>query len=274
MTVIARPQIAIGTPDWRRPVIRMPLAQAFPEFSEVKEFKSKVCLFSEDRSRVFDVVSDRYQLVEHGQAVDVVEQALSKYFTKASDLKFNIRSTANGARIRGEVRLPIAPVKIGKNDVSHLTLLLRNSYDRTSVFSAKLGAFRVVCSNGMVIGDTFGQITARHVGAQEALTEGDSILDQLDQIIHRAPMVRQVWQEWQDTPFTQEDMQEALGTWLPALYREPLLDDGKWKAPRSKWEAYNDLTHMSTHLTKSPQRRQEFDEIIAKIFYNEVELED
>ena len=56
-----------NTPEWMRPVVMEPLTQAFPQFEEVKEFRSKICLFSHDRSRVFDVVSPRYKLIEHGK---------------------------------------------------------------------------------------------------------------------------------------------------------------------------------------------------------------
>lgn len=110
--------VAVATlvPDWRKPVVRMPLTQAFPQFEQVREFKSKICLFNEDRTKVFDVVSDRYQLVEHGKAIDAVEKALVRHFGKGKAPTFNIRSLNGGARIRGEVKLPIPGIRLGKND--------------------------------------------------------------------------------------------------------------------------------------------------------------
>lgn len=264
---------AAATPSWRKPVIRQPLTQAFPALSEIKEFRSKICLFDADRTKVFDVVSPRYQLVEHAQAVDAVEAALAKYFgAKASDLRFNIRTLRNGAAIRGEVKLPIAPIRLGKDDVNELTLNLGNSYDRSSPFRCELGAFRLICSNGMKVGQFFGSISARHVGGERAeLGDGnDSILDQLDNIVKRAPLVKEVWQKWQDTPLELEEAQELMGNWeLPRMYADPIFETSRWTKPRTKWQFYNDLTHMSTHLTRSMQRRLDFDDWIAKVFYED-----
>lgn len=264
---------SLNLPEWRRPVVCMPLTQAFPQFEQIKEFRSKVCLFNEARDRVFDVVSDRYQLVEHGRAIDMVQNAMARYFGKAGAPQFIVRSFNGGARIRGEVRLPIPEIKLGERDVSHLTLMLRNSYDRSCTFSAKLGAFRVVCSNGAVIGDVFGSITARHVGAR-AVTDGDdSILDQFGEIVKRAPLVKRVWENWSDEKIDLDAATRLVAPMkLPQKYAEPIFDPQTWEKPVSKWEFYNRMTHMSTHLASSMQRRMEFDEQIAQIFYADIEV--
>lgn len=147
-------------------------------------------------------------------------------------------------------------------------MLARNSYDRSCPFYACLGAFRLICSNGAQVGETFGEINARHVGEADLLGDGnDSILDQLGEIIKRAPMVKQVWQEWADTKVTREEAEARL-QWLPAMYRTPILEEARWTKARSMWEFYNDLTHMSTHLTRSLNRRMEFDDKIAAMFYD------
>lgn len=267
--VAPAPQI----PDWQRPVIVAPLTQAFPQFEAIKEFRSKMCIFNHDRTQVFDVTSDRYQVVEHGAAIQRVEDAMAQYFGKGIAPKFNVRSLANGARIRAEVKLPIPDVKLAKGDVSHLTLLLRNSYDRSCSFGATLGAFRLVCSNGMTVGETFGAIKSKHVvRADHELGDGhDSILDQLGNIIARAPLIKETWSKWAEQRVDQEAAAEALG-WLPAKYRTPLMESPLWKRPVNAWEFYNMLTHMSTHQTGSLQRRMDFDSKLAQMFYDAEEL--
>lgn len=261
------PVISEVVPDWRRPVVAQTLTQAFPQLAEVKEFRNKVCLFSHDRTRVFDVVSPRYQVVDHGAAMDAITQAMEKYFGKAPDM--NVRTLNGGARIRAEFKLPIAPIKLAGKDVNELTLVARNSYDRSCVFNATLGAFRLICSNGMKIGMQLGAITARHVGQQAALTDGnDSILDQLDNIIKRAPLVKQLWEQWADQPITRELAIQQTAGWLPAMYGDPIFEEDRWpKGKRTVWDFYNDLTYMSTHRTRSMTRRMAFDDRIASLFY-------
>ena len=264
---------APAIPDWQKPVIVAPLTQAFPQFQSVKEFRSKVCLFNHDRTQVFDVTSDRYQVVQHGEAVASVEKALASFFGKGAAPTFNVRSLNGGARIRAEVKLPIPDVKLAKGDVSHLTLIMRNSYDRSCSFSAKLGAFRLVCSNGMTVGETFGAIKAKHiVRVGHELGDGqDSILDQLGEVIKRAPMVKEIWEKWADQRVIPEEAAAAID-WLPAKYRTPLVEAPAWKRPVNAWEFYNMLTHMSTHLTGSLQRRMDFDEKISQMFYEAEDL--
>ena len=262
-THVASRRVLELTPEWRRPVVRVPLTQAFPQLEEIKEFKSKVCLFNEDRSRVFDVVSPRYQLVEHGQAYDRIDTALQKFFGKP--VTANVRSINNGARIRAEFKLPIAVINIGgAHDVNEITLLMRNSYDRSFVFSATLGAFRLICTNGMKIGETFGEIKARHIGAE---SQDDShILESLDLMISNAPKLKRLWEEWFDTKVELPEAQALLEpARFPAKYIDPVLKEDRF--PRTKWDLYNDLTNFATHHTRSVSRRMEFDDVIAKLFY-------
>ncbi len=251
----------ILVPEWQKPIVKVPLAQAFPELGEVKEFKSKVCLFNHDRTKVFDVVSDRYQVIEHSTAMQSVTSALNKYFD--TEIEYNVRSLHGGARIVSSFKLPGMQVKLNKNDVSNITLHLRNSYDRSWVFTALLGAFRLICSNGMIVGETFGALKARHVG----LSEESDILTSLESIISKAPKLAELWKEWDDTPVTFDEAGELLTGAFPDKYLEPVLLEDKF--PKSKWDLYNDLTYFSTHLTKSLQRRVDFDSKISKIFYGD-----
>lgn len=260
----SRTQIIV--PEWRKPVIAIPLNQAFPELGEVKEFRSKVCLFNSDRTKIFDVVSDRYQVIDHGQMVDRLSSALEEYFEKP--VRCDVRSLNSGARVMAKFSLPIAPIKVGKNDISEITLQMRNSYDRSWVFSAVLGAFRLVCSNGMTVGEKFGVIKARHVGFDDS----ESLLEELDYLISRAPTLKETWLSWRDTRMTYEGAYELLNEQFPARYLDPILIEDRF--PRSKWDLYNDLTRFSTHDTKTINRRVEFDDRISRLFYGSVDVED
>jgi hypothetical protein len=47
-------------------------------------------------------------------------------------------------------------------------ILLKNSYDGSSSFQLMLGIYRMVCSNGLIVGSTYKSVRVRHVG-QSAL---------------------------------------------------------------------------------------------------------
>lgn len=61
------------------------------------------------------------------------------------------------------------------NDVK-LQLLVTNSHDGSSSFKIQLGFFRFVCSNGLIVGETFENIRLRHSG---------TILEEVDQAVER-----------------------------------------------------------------------------------------
>lgn len=241
----------------------MTLAQAFPAMRDVKEFRNKVGLFSADRSVCYDVVSPRYQLVEHGAAIAAIQDAFAKTWGKGAP-ELAVRTMANGARMVATARLPIPHLKLAKGDVTAFSMTVHNSYDRSSVFRAEMSGTRLVCTNGMQLGAACGAIRQAHVGISDGT---DTIVDQLGRMIHRAPMVKRLWEQWADIRVSRDEARDALAKWLPAVYATPILEDDRWTKGRSAWEFYNDLTHMSSHLTKGLQRRMDFEETIAAMFY-------
>lgn len=259
------------TPEWRKPVVAVPLTQAFPALGEVKEFKSKICLFNHDRTRVFDVVSDKYHVIDHGQAMDVITDSIQGYFSDTT-IEPTVRSMQGGARVVANFKLPVAPIVVKKGDLTDITIMLRNSYDRSSPFVATLGGLRLVCTNGMKMGTSFGSIKARHVGTAEPEARDEYIFEQLDKMVKGLPDLQELWKGWDNTKVTYEEAITLLSGQFPGKYLGPVLDPSHF--PRSKWALYNDLTRFASHDTKSINRRLEFDDKIARLFYGADEREE
>lgn len=254
----------IITPEWQKPVIAVPLTQAFPALGEVKEFKSKICLFNHNRTRVFDVVSDKYKVIDHGQALTVITDSVQGFFSD-TDIQPSVRSMQGGARIVATFKLPLPQIKVKKGDLTDVTLTMRNSYDRSSPFSATLGGLRLVCTNGMKMGTTFGSIKARHVGGANEEARDEYIHGQLSKMAKSLPLVQEMWQEWDETKVSYDEAVALLHGKFPQKYLGAVLSPDRF--PRSKWELYNDLTRFATHDTKSIQRRLDFDDTISRLFY-------
>jgi hypothetical protein len=263
----------IIVPEWQKPVVRIPLNQAFPQMGEIKEFKNRICLFSEDRSRLYDVVSPRYQLVEHGAGILRIQEGLERYFGKGSSMKPSVRTFTGGARLNAEFKLPIK-VKIARDDESEVTVKVRNSYDRSCSFMASLGTLRLVCTNGATVGEEWGSVRMKHINVdqedEQARKEADAdLMHQIDLMVTQAPKLKEKWSEWADKKIDLLTATNAIQGAFPRMYTDPILDEAKWKTERTMWQFYNDLTYMSSHLTKSMQRRQTFDDRIAALFYGD-----
>lgn len=72
--------------------------------------------------------------------------------------------------------------KMGKDCVNEIILL--NSHDGTACYQMIAGTFRFVCSNGLVVGDTYSDVKVRHKGnVQHNVIEGAfEVLESFDRI--------------------------------------------------------------------------------------------
>ena len=128
----------------------------------------KVSVFRTDLNKPIGVVSDKYSLIPHNEVIKGMRQALgtTKYEEKVELLK-------DGAHMFATYKIPGVQVEVAKGDMVALQVIARNSYDGRKAFSLTLGAFRLVCTNGMIIGREFFTFSQRHV---EAGTEFNSEL--------------------------------------------------------------------------------------------------
>jgi hypothetical protein len=115
-----------------------------------------------DTGKLYSVVSKDYRLIRHEEAITEVEQELSG--TKGLGEYEAITDFYNdGGRMRRTYRFKNIGVEIIKGDVINPELHLFNSYDTKWPFVVSLGAFRVVCTNGLVVGEKFLHLRKRHV---------------------------------------------------------------------------------------------------------------
>lgn len=110
-----------------------------------------------------NVLSDRYKLVT---TQDVLQDFLSQgftiskmsYSTRRGKKELGLVENTHGAHI---VRLRNEALKIG-ND--YIEVVVSNSYNGTIPFNVSLGIFRLVCSNGLMVGNSIFKESIKHVG--------------------------------------------------------------------------------------------------------------
>lgn len=122
--------------------------------------------FGNDRTSIpVGVVSKDYVLVPHHAVLDVAIKALADAKIVPGNVKAELTLTEFGERMALSLYLPdeycFDP---GDGHPMALRLECRNSVDGSSRFRALMGWFRLVCSNGLVIGVTRSDVHRRHVG--------------------------------------------------------------------------------------------------------------
>jgi len=98
------------------------------------------------------------------------------------------------------VRLTHPKLQFG---TERLEAIFRNSHNATSKLEMMLGAWRFVCSNGIMVGSSFADIAIPHIRPYEVVQE------RAHQIIETAPQVIEVFGQWKDRQ-TSEDERHAF----------------------------------------------------------------
>jgi hypothetical protein len=109
------------------------------------------------------IVSKSYTLLEHKTVFDRAIDAIKAAGVKLEQLRVHLRLTEHGERMDLQFLFP-DDFSITPNDGWPMSLRLRciNSVDRSHVFDAMLGWFRMICSNGLVIGTVRNRFKKPH----------------------------------------------------------------------------------------------------------------
>ena len=158
-----------------------------------------------ETGKVFSIVSKDYKLIRHEDAVmrvnNVIDENsdLGKY--KASTKFYN-----SGARMRMKYCFYEIEVDIAAGDPVNPELQLFNSYDTSWPFIVLLGAFRMVCSNGLVIGKKFLHLRKRHVYDFDQI----DLENQISTALKRFHRQTNQWRKWADRSLTEREHEKIL----------------------------------------------------------------
>jgi hypothetical protein len=108
-------------------------------------------------------VSKRYVLVQHTSVIEALEHALRKADVEPPGLRCRLTMSESGARMAMRIELPerFAFTPPDQHRMA-LTFECFNSVDRTVPLFALVGWFRLVCTNGLIIGTTHASMKQDH----------------------------------------------------------------------------------------------------------------
>lgn len=147
-----------------------------------------------------ETLSTKYQLVK---TADIVSQLESKGYKVDSFKASNVRKSSKQGFQKHIVRLSNESTLQQVGD-TRLQLVLINSHDGTTPLKLSLGFFRLVCSNGAVVGETFDSYSIKHIGKSVPL----QVEEALEKIVAQADRLRDVIQSMRNTQLTPVDIQE------------------------------------------------------------------
>ena len=147
------------------PVTEVPAIQ-YPSPSDElnqEEYKNTGYKFivREDTGKVLSCMSNDYKLVHNNQIINAAKPILKQHNAKLKEAV----SFGDGQQTTWKWILPDVEIEISKGDMMNPEIIIKNSYDGTSQVHILSGAFRLVCSNGMIIGTTIDKYNSKQTFA-------------------------------------------------------------------------------------------------------------
>lgn len=211
------------------------------------DIKRKKAVVRQDTGAVLGIVSDQYRLLEHKDVIESFRTAL-----EGVDYTEKISVARDGAQLFASYRLNSELIEVQKGDLVSLQFIVKNSYDGTNALQILLGAYRLVCTNGMVIGKQFFTFSQKHIGEDVSVKIG-TIQDKVEmlrgqfvdtlphlQLLSRTDMVLP-----SDELFSDEYVSE-----LPTYLVEAAKTSYDGVRDFTVWGFYNSLTNAITHNMK------------------------
>lgn len=197
-----------------------------------------------DTNDVLGIVSEKYKLRTHGEVINAFRTAL-----EGQGFEEKIQLAKNGAQLFATYKLLGEQIEVGVGDFVSLQFVVKNSYDGSSALQIMLGAYRLVCSNGMVIGKSFYKFSQRHIGDKNGAMDTEKLRGQIFALSEQFRGVLPTLQKMsnQEVTAAEEYLFDAKTLQLPEYIVEEAR--AQWQQERDKnvWGFYNSLTHAITH---------------------------
>jgi hypothetical protein len=220
-------------------------------------------------------VTGRYVPVQHSKALNDVEMAIAEN-PEYGETKRCIRVYGAGAKMVAEYKFPERPVTIDNGDDVIPSITIRNDYGSAWSYSVMFGAFRLICSNGLVIGDIGLRFKRKHTFICNSFNT-----QMLSKGMHVFSEQKNIWQGWLNDMWTTEKVNDTLKkmdivpektcfnevTGMHEIGTDmTIANELTVHGVISKWIFYNILSQYITHHVKSITRKVYLEEKIKRLF--------
>ena len=193
----------------------------------------------EDTGKVLSCMTDDYKLVDNREIIKTAEPILKQHNAQLKEAV----TFGGGQKTTWKWIIPDVKIEISEGDTMNPEIIIRNSYDGTSQVHILSGAFRLVCSNGMIIGTTIDKYNYKH-------NIGNINLDNLDESIEKTIIqAREVGEEFpvlKETKLKQKHIVELIKL-FPSTMNEFITQYMIANKPKNYWDLFNVATYISSH---------------------------
>ena len=242
-------------------VCETPVSWGEMNLKRADKFKAIV---NPNTGKVFSIVSKDYKLIRHDDAIQQIENAINE-FPELGQYNVKTEFYNEGGRMRRNYCFHEIFTDIAPKDNVNPELQLFNSYDTTWPFFVLLGALRIVCTNGLVVGNKFLDLRKRHVYDFDQI----DLKKQVSTALKRFKLQTKQWRKWADHRLTEKTYNNLMKTMK--FGKKAMKDIREQTAQEAEgindnnfpimslWIFFNVLTWYITHRTVSLNHRVEME---------------
>ena len=112
----------------------------------------------EDNNKVLSCMTNDYKLVTNQEIISAAEPILEQHNAQLKEAV----SFGDGQQTTWRWIIPDVKIEISKGDLISPEIIIKNSYDGSLQVHILSGAFRIVCSNGLIIGTIIDKFNYKH----------------------------------------------------------------------------------------------------------------
>ena len=213
-------------------------------FKAVPSYKAVVRL---DTNEVLSVVGNGYKLTSNEEIFTAFETAISKSSLKTDGMTKQVSMKGNGSRTAIRYRFPEHEIELLSGDKQIMEIVALNSYDGSWAFQSMVGAYRMICCNGMVMGTDYATSYGRHTKNLDINMAADKLRIAAESYEYNV----EKWREYPRISVSEEQAKVVISTISDSeKVQDSILSQYYTEAATlgfNKWALFNALTYWSTH---------------------------
>lgn len=202
----------------------------------------------DEKGNIISVVGKGYNVIQNADIIPDYERAIYRSGLNTTGMERDIQQSHGGARTVVTYTFPAHRIEVKKDDPMDLKISVLNSYDGSWKFMSLVGALRLACLNGQVIGDFFSSFYGKHTMNLDTDVAVDRLETSLDVYLQNA----EYWKQYPKISVTDLQAQnvflnlagtsKVLNGVLEDIYSKYTDEMGS-----NLWALFNTLTDWSSH---------------------------
>jgi len=197
----------------------------------------------EDNNEVISCMTDEYQLVENSEIYETASRVMTGMDAELTE----VESFSNGAKTQFKWTLKGTKVDLGDGDVVSPEITLRNSYNGQWGLHILAGAFRFICSNGMIIGMIISKKNYKHSIYNMDIADIEPSIE--DTVLATDGIFRKDLPKLKETKIDEKHL-VSLIEMIPSNQMEAFTQYLMAQKPENYWDLLNSATWIATHTMK------------------------